>query len=80
MKNNNLIKIIPEFNRNFCQTKNTIGTLIFFLNTWFYFSHFRRSLSFSTIDSFFELTKHLALIYGHEIWPEILKIPARKST
>ena len=33
----NLFKIIPELNLNFIQTERKIGTLIFSLNTWFYF-------------------------------------------
>ena len=52
MKINNLFKIIPEFNRTFSRPENKIGTLIFSLNTWFYFSSFRPSFSFSTIVFF----------------------------
>ena len=37
MKIYNLFKIIPELNLNFIQTERKIGTLIFSLNTWFYF-------------------------------------------
>ena len=37
MKNNNLFKIIPEFNRNCIQTERKTGRRIFGLNTWFYF-------------------------------------------